>query len=109
MCMEDVRLARRSYSRVMSGTVAAGQSVQILGVERDRISLLMHLTAAGTGFLRLAFNNDTAGSGIPIAGSQWPLQLRLQHDGDLCRAPLTVQAIGGDVTFYTVASYLDQQ
>lgn len=109
MCMEDVRLGRATVTRVKAVTIAAGSTETILPQEADRVSVLLAPVAAGTGFIRFGANDVNSLTGIPIAGMQWPLILNLQFNGDLCRQELIGQAVGGDLTVYTVATYLETQ
>ena len=109
MCIEDVRLQRRTYTRASTFTVAAGSSAEIVQEQRNRVSLLLSPVAAGTGFIRAQAGLNTAGTGIPIAGMQWPLLLRLQFEGDLCRQGWVAQAVGGNLTVYVLETFLEEQ
>lgn len=86
MCMEDIRIGRKTGSTQITVTVSNPSSV-ILPADAKRTAIVISPPAAGTMFV--AFGRDASTtSGIRVEPVTSPLILDLQHHGNLVTGPL---------------------
>jgi hypothetical protein len=106
MCMEDVRLARQTTTRVTDIVGDSGVWVPLCGQEPDRYSLLIQLGGASDVQLRCG------ASGLPVGGAvigtdpNTVLLLDLQHHGDMVTQPWYVYSSSNAVLAVVTESTL---
>lgn len=107
MCMEDVRIGRKTLSR--SATVPVGTGVGVLvPANKDRYTLI--ISAPETNPLWLTWEPAAAaGTGIRIAAGSPPVMLSIQEHGALVRGPIYASIPLGAETITFAESILEQQ
>lgn len=84
MCIEDVRMGRKTVSFMAIVSIPAGGVRQVLPADPFRYSLT--LSAPSSGSLTFSINqNPGDGEGIVFHQGSGPVTLTIQNDGDLVR------------------------
>jgi len=82
MCMEDVRLGRKTVSTQSNVSISNANSSVLVGQNAHRTVLV--ISAPLTGYITLAIDNDAVlNSGINLFALDSPLQFDIQRNGDL--------------------------
>ena len=101
MCMEDVRLGRKSIVFRYRLTVPAGGSVQALSNAPDRIAMLIPSHGAA-----VTLGCDTVDLGGVVEGTinlqQNNVRLSISQDGNLVTFPWYIMNSSGSVQYITV-------
>lgn len=87
MCIEDIRLGRKTRSHTVSKVIGT-TSTEVVARAADRSSLVLssHPTA------RITYSTETVavdGVGVVIPPATGPVLLDIQHHGDLVIGPLS--------------------
>lgn len=94
MCCEDLKIGRASNSSQATLAIAAASTPFVPG-NPDRTALVFIPPPSGTLTVSMA-GVAVAGEGIVLVAGNDPVQLNIQHDGDLVRRPWTaIHSVGG--------------
>lgn len=98
MCMEDVRLGRKTTSRCGFKTLAAGVSSEVLPANAKRIAMVLTVTTSAA-IASFGFTEDVTNTGGPtIIGAGGPLVLNIQQHGSFVRSQIWgISAAGATV------------
>jgi len=84
MCMEDIRIGRRTTSREVDFTTVVNTAQQVLSGADDRIAVFLGSPVTGT--LTYATNpTPLSGLGINVSAGVGGRSLNIQDDGDIVR------------------------
>lgn len=107
MCMEDVRIGRRSVTTMENVVVTTTAKIAI-PPDPHRLSLVIGPTVSGN--CTLSLNPGVPNSyGFPLGTSTAPLVLSLQQHGDIVtRGWHAVSSMGGAVFSYAASSLAEE-
>lgn len=107
MCMEDIRIARKTRTRVIDLTLDT-TAAQVLPYNPNRYALWIGNTSTGSAHFSLG-TAPAQGRGITQGASAQPVFFRLVLEGDSVRQPLYAVASAAAVRITLVETELADQ
>lgn len=114
MCMEDVRIGRKTYTRTSIVTLQNGAQTELVGFSRNRVALSISSTEvtappAATSIVCPVGGNPTGDAGFAVSGDIPPLLFRIEDYGDVVTMRWLGSGVGGDRNVLVVESFLDME
>lgn len=107
MCMEDIRVMRKTVPRGFSATLSATPSL-VVGYNKNRVALILGNDSANHIHYQFG-NNLGAGLGIIVTTGAGPLVLDIQRHGNLVHGPWFADSSAGTPTVGYAETILEQQ
>lgn len=108
MCMEDIRMGRRTSSHADYVTMPAGSPTVILPANPRRISAIVSMGTTGLGRIGVSGSPPTATAGIQLSDAERHIVLSLLDVGVLITKEWSGWSDAGD-TWYVVETLLEDQ